>query len=162
VAKRGGLLSRRVAAEAFRQAEHLLYGIVGLALALAGFVLFVHLVYRFVYDLAVRHHGLPETLLESVDELLLVFIFAELLHTVRVVLAMDVLRTEPFLMIGIVAAIRRFLVASAEAPEVVGGPKFNDLMLELGILMGAVLALGFTIWLLRFGQRQPEELDEDG
>jgi uncharacterized membrane protein (DUF373 family) len=131
-------------------------------LAAAGFVLFTHLVFKFVSDAVAGKQNLAQSLLEAVDELLLVFIFAELLHTVRVVLAMDVLRTEPFLMVGIVAAIRRFIVASAEASGHIGGPKFDDLMMELGVLMAAVLVLGFTIWLLRFSRREPEELSEDG
>jgi len=95
-----------------------------------------------------------------VDGLLLVFIFAELLHTVRVVLAMDVLRIEPFLMVGIVAAIRRFIVASAEASEEVGRRRFDDLMLELGVLMFAVLVLGFTIWLIRHSTSERQSFDE--
>src|SRR5687767_13902588 len=94
--------TRELVADAFRQAEHLLYGVVGVALGVAGFVLFTHLVYRFVSDVAAGEQSLAQSLLEAVDELLLVFISAELLHTVRVVLAMDVLRTEPFLMVGIV------------------------------------------------------------
>ena len=136
-------------AEGFRQAEHLLYLIVGVTLAVAGFVLFGYVIYRFGHDVVVGRHDLAKSLLDAVDGLLLVFIFAELLHTVRVVISMDVLRTEPFLMVGIVAAIRRFIVASAEASGVVGSPRFNALMLELGVLMVAVLVLGFTIWLLR-------------
>jgi uncharacterized membrane protein (DUF373 family) len=160
--RKSGPWSRELVADTFRQAEHLLYAVVGLALAAAGFVLFTHLVFKFVSDAVAGKQNLAQSLLEAVDELLLVFIFAELLHTVRVVLAMDVLRTEPFLMVGIVAAIRRFIVASAEASGHIGGPKFDDLMMELGVLMAAVLVLGFTIWLLRFSRREPEELSEDG
>jgi len=87
--------------------------------------------------------------------LLLVFIFAELLHTVRAVIAHDELRTEPFLVVAIVAAIRRFIVVSAQAPEVAEDELFNRLMLELGLLMGAVLVLGVTIWLLRRSRITP-------
>ncbi|MEW6475494.1 MAG: phosphate-starvation-inducible PsiE family protein [Actinomycetota bacterium] len=136
-------------ADRFKDAEHLLYLAVGSALAVAGFVLFGEVVYQVIDDAATGRQALERSLLDAVNGLLLVFIFAELLHTVRVLVAHDELKIEPFLVVGIVAAIRRFIVVSAEAPEVAGDDLFVPLMVELGVLMGAVLVLGGTIWLLR-------------
>jgi uncharacterized membrane protein (DUF373 family) len=136
-------------AERFKDVEHLLYLVVGTTLALAGFVLFGAVVYQFFHDATIGRHGVERSLLDAVNGLLLVFIFAELLHTVRAVIAHDSLETEPFVVVGIVAAIRRFIVVSAEASEAVQEDLFARLMLELGLLMGAVLVLGCTIWLLR-------------
>lgn len=141
--------------DVFRLAEHTLYVAVGVTLAVAAFVLFGQVIYEFLHDVLVEDRGATEALLTAVDGLLLVFIFAELLHTVRVVVRDDSLRTEPFLVVGIVAAIRRFLVAGAEAAKAVGDETFGDLMLELGVLMGAVLILGVTIWLLRRDRQEP-------
>jgi uncharacterized membrane protein (DUF373 family) len=157
--------ARTAFAERFRQAEHVLYIAVGVALALAGLILFAQVVYTFVHRVVVGHPDLAASLLQGVDGLLLVFIFAELLHTVRVVIAADVLRVEPFLVVGIVAAIRRFIVANAEAVETAGRARFRDLMLELTVLVGAVLVLGFVMWLLRHSQRDSPskgELDDAG
>jgi uncharacterized membrane protein (DUF373 family) len=142
-------------AERFTDVEHLLYLVVGGTLAVAGFVLFGAVVYQFFHDVTVGRHSLERSLLDAVNGLLLVFIFAELLHTVRVVVAHDELRTEPFLVVGIVAAIRRFIVVSAQASEVVVDDLFARLMVELGLLMGAVLVLGCTIWLLRRSRSAP-------
>jgi uncharacterized membrane protein (DUF373 family) len=133
----------------FQQAEHLLYIVVGATLAVAGFALFAHVVFGFLRDVLVRDRTLSDALIDGVDGLLLVFIFAELLHTVRVVIAHDELRTEPFLIVGIVAAIRRFIVASAEAAEFMGTDRFDPLLRELAVLMGGVLVLSVAIWLIR-------------
>lgn len=142
-------------AEGFKEIEHLLYLVVGGTLAVASFVLFGEVLYQFFQDVMVDRRGLERSLLDAVNGLLLVFIFAELLHTVRVVVAHDELRTEPFLVVGIVAAIRRFIVVSAQASEVVLDDLFNRLMVELGLLVGAVLVLGCTIWLLRRSRNAP-------
>lgn len=148
-------------ADRFRQAEHLMYVVVGSTLAVAGFVLFGQVLYDFGHGLTVDDRPLAEGLLDAVNGILLVFIFAELLHTVRAVIAEDVLKTEPFLVIAIVAAVRRFIVASAEASEVVGGSHFDDLMVELGVLVGAVLVLALSIWLLRHSSRMSPGPDVD-
>jgi uncharacterized membrane protein (DUF373 family) len=147
-------------AERFKSLEHLLYIAVGVTLALGGFLLFGEVVYRFVHDVTTGEQSLGRALLNALNGLLLVFIFAELLHTVRAVIAHDALETEPFVAVAIVAAIRRFIVVSAQASEAVHQDLFNRLMLELGLLMGSVLVLGLTIWLLR--RSRPVNLRDRG
>lgn len=142
---------RRQTAGFFHHVEQLFYGAVAVALAVAGAILFGHAIYRFAA-------GVPDEPVEALalgflDTLLLVFIVTELLHTVRAVIHENVLLTEPFLIVGIVAAIRRLIVISAEASELAGTARFDDLMLESGILLAAVLALGITIFLLRHTER---------
>src|SRR6266487_414097 len=85
--------------------------------------------------------------------LLLVFIFTELINTIRVVIARRALEVEPFLIVGIVAAIRRLIVVSAEAENLLGTSRFRDVMLEIGVLAGAALVLGTTVLLLRIARR---------
>ena len=130
-----------------RYIEHGFYLSVAGAVSLAGAVLFVHVLYRFVADSGDK--DFVDHVLELLDGLLLVFIVVELLHTVRAVLDDKVLSSEPFMVVGIVAAIRRLIVISAEAPKAVGEPRFADLMLEMGLLIAAVTALGVTIAVLR-------------
>jgi hypothetical protein len=52
-----------------------------------------------------------------------------------------------------VAAIRRLIVVSAEAENLLGTARFRDVMLEIGVLAGAVLVLGATVLLLRITHR---------
>jgi hypothetical protein len=60
-----------------------------------------------------------------------------------------ILVSEPFLVVGIVAAIRRLVVVSAEAKDLFGKPEFGDAMLEIGILTGVILFLSAAIYMLR-------------
>jgi uncharacterized membrane protein (DUF373 family) len=148
----------------FQAVERLLYILVGSALALAGFILFGNVVYTWGREVFVGRRSVGDALLAGVDGLLLVFIFAELLHTVRVVVSQDELRTEPFLVVGIVAVVRRIIVASAEGSKALGSDHFHDLMIELSVLIAAVLLLSGSIALLRHqggpSPRFPKEPDE--
>lgn len=124
------------------------YVVIAVALALAGAALFVDTLYQFAVEVRQGPLELKGALLAVLDGILLVFIVAELLHTVRAVIDEATLRPEPFLVVGIVAVIRRLIVISAEAPDFLGDPRFADLMVEMGLLVGAALGLGATIFLL--------------
>lgn len=142
----------RVAA-ALQHVENGFYVLVAVALAFAGAALFVNAIYQFA--VGIGEHPLKTGILDVLDGLLLVFIVSELLHTVRTVIDDRTLRSEPFLIVGIVAVIRRLIVISAEAADFVGDPRFTDLMIEMGVLVGAALGLGVTIFLLRHGPSEP-------
>jgi uncharacterized membrane protein (DUF373 family) len=127
--------------------EFLLDTAVAFALSVGGVILFSVVVWDFF-----RHLGEEPVLaqvLELLSGLLLVFIFTELISTVRVVIARRSVQAEPFLIVGIVAAIRRLIVISAEAEDRLGTPQFRDLLLEIAVLAGTVLVLGATVLLLR-------------
>src|SRR6185436_10143601 len=109
-------------------------------------ILFFQVGWTFLTSLGGNPRGAIIQLLEG---LLLVFILAELIHTVRAVIEENVLRTEPFLIVGIVAAIRRVLVITADADRHLGKPEFRDIVMEMAVLAGAVVLLGITIYLVR-------------
>jgi hypothetical protein len=74
-----------------------------------------------------------------------------------------VLVAEPFLLVGIVAAIRRLVVVSAEAKDLIGKPEFGDAMTEIGVLTGTVVVLALAIFLLRNTTRsEPTSEHEPG
>lgn len=137
--------------------ENGFYAVIAVALALAGAALFIDTIYQFVADVRRAPLDLRGGLLDVLDGILLVFIVAELLHTVRAVIDEATLRTEPFLVVGIMAVIRRLIVISAEAPDFLGDPQFTDLMVEMGLLIGAVIGLGATIFLLRLRNSEAVE-----
>ena len=129
--------------------------VVALALIVGGTVLLGVVLYDFVRDLGqgpfVTH------VLELLSGLLLVFIFTELITTVRVVIARRRVVVEPFLIVGIVAAVRRLIVISAEAENLLGTDEFRDVILEIGVLAGTVLLLGATVLVLRIRRGEDEE-----
>jgi uncharacterized membrane protein (DUF373 family) len=132
----------------FGYVEDLFYVAVAVALSIAGVVLFGYAVYDFATNL-LNGDDVTDLVLSFLDALLLVFIVTELIHTVRAVIDQKVLVAEPFLIVGIVAAIRRLIVVSAEAKDLQGKPEFGDAMVEIGLLTGAVILLAGAIFLLR-------------
>jgi len=147
----GARRARRKAAGIFHMVEQAFYVAIAVALALAGVVLFGGTTYAFATRLGTG--DVATTVLTFLDGLLLVFIVTELIHTVRAVIDENVLTTEPFLIVGIVAAIRRIIVISAEAKARLGQPEFHQMMVEEGLLAATVVALGLTIFLLRHTTR---------
>lgn len=126
----------------------MLYGAVAAALVLAGAALFGWSIVDFARSLT-RHVSFETSILQLLDSLLLVFIVTELLHTVRGVIAQNILVAEPFLIVGVIAAIRRVIVISAESPSAIGTARFDDLVKEMVVLAAAVLVFGTVIFLLR-------------
>ena len=89
----------------------------------------------------------------------------EILHTVRISIRSHVLVAEPFLIVGLIAAIRRILVIGLEAGDLsrpeTWNPEHETLFrasaLELGLLGLLVLILVTAIYLLRRSQPISEE-----
>lgn len=145
----------------FGWVEDVFYVGVALALAIAGLILFGYAIYDFASKVVIDE--LPSLILGLLDSLLLVFIITEIIHTIRVVIDEKILVSEPFLVVGIVAAIRRLVVVSAEAKDLFGKPQFGDAMLEIGVLTATVLALGATIFMLRHTEHsEPRPKHEPG
>lgn len=114
--------------------------IVGLSLLVLG---------SSVVDFATREgRSLRSGSVELLNDLLLVLMLIEILHTVGISLRQHVLVPEPFLIVGLIAAIRRVLVLTAEqgAPSADEATAFRLIMLELGIL--AVLVVAFVFGLV--------------
>ncbi|MDQ3217129.1 MAG: phosphate-starvation-inducible PsiE family protein [Actinomycetota bacterium] len=148
---------RHRASTIMRGAEDALYIAVSLVLAVAGLILFGNGLYAFASTF--REGELSSTVLDLLDAMLLVFIVTELIHTISAVIRERVLLTEPFLIVGIVAAIRRLVLISAEAKDLLGKPEFPDAMLEIGVLTAAIVLLSFSIFLLRHTTRSEPRPD---
>lgn len=107
-----------------------------------------------------------ETLL-VLDQLLVVLMLVEILHTVRIYIHSHILITEPFLVVGLVASIRRILVITLEAATLTKGgtwsPEsasiFRASMIELGLLGLLILILVFSIALLRRFAPPPKNIE---
>jgi hypothetical protein len=96
--------------------------------------------------------------LRVLDQLLLVLMLVEILHTVRISIRSHILVIiEPFLVVGLIASIRRILVISLEAAALTtggtwtteGASIFRSSMIELGLLGLLILILVVSITLLR-------------
>ena len=106
----------------------------------------------------------PNSLVTLLDSLLLVFIFVELLYAVRTTLTERQIVAEPFLIAGILTAIKEIIVLSVKAAnEYLGkGPEFARALTEIGVLGGLVAVLSLSAVLLRRKEKEPEENSGDG
>ncbi|MCU1292126.1 MAG: hypothetical protein JWP08_976 [Bryobacterales bacterium] len=108
-----------------------------------------------------------DTVLHIIDRMLLVLMLVEILHTVRISIRSHVLVTEPFLIVGLIATIRRILVITLETANLTspetwaksGEAIFRASLIELGLLGLLVLVLATAIYLLR---RSPPAEEEFG
>jgi len=100
--------------------EFLIDAAVAIALTVGGVILLGVVLYDFVRGLG--RDPFNGLVLELLSGLLLVFIFTELISTIRVAIARRSVTVEPFLIVGMVAAIRRLIVISAEAENLLGTP----------------------------------------
>ncbi len=104
--------------------------------------------------------GPLETALVVLDRVLLIFIFAELLNTIGVTIRESEIVAEPFILIGLIAVVRRILAVTVDIEQSLGTPKFEDLILELGVLTALVLALAAALYFTR--RMTPEETGVSG
>ena len=109
----------------------------------------------------INEGGIDSALL-ILDRVLLVFIIAELLYTLRLSLARTQLILEPFLIIGLVAVVRRVLVVTAQAERILSeGGNLEPILWELGVLAGLVISLAVALSLARRHGDGPRELQAD-
>ena len=95
--------------------------------------------------------SLTANIVPLLDRLLLILLVVELLYTVQVSFREHGLIPEPFLLVGLIAAIRRVLVLTAEFGEVRDQTDivFQHLVVELAVLTFLIVALVVSLVLLR-------------
>jgi uncharacterized membrane protein (DUF373 family) len=81
--------------------------------------------------------------IELLDRILLILLVIELLYTVRVSFHEHGLLAEPFLVVALIAVIRRILVITAEIAHLpqAGDPIFRLAIIELGVLTLMIVVL---------------------
>jgi uncharacterized membrane protein (DUF373 family) len=105
----------------------------------------------------IRAWTISAEVFDVLDRLLFVLMVVEILHTVSISIRSHILVTEPFLVVGLIASIRRILVITLEVSALTKGGSwagqsesiFRASMIELGLLGILILVLVFSITLLR-------------
>jgi len=131
-----------------------------LAIALALSVPIVMLVFSAALSmLEVSEVGVLQTALSVLDRVLLAFIFVELIDTVRItVRERGILIAEPFLLVGLIAVVRRILLLTAEL-ERVSAEEFRNMLIELGVMTGLVIVLTIALYFTRRMRLSEKELE---
>ncbi|HZZ33583.1 MAG TPA: phosphate-starvation-inducible PsiE family protein [Phenylobacterium sp.] len=152
------------AGSVFLTVEVLAYVVLGVMLAIAVLV-GVGGAAVSLWD-AIQARGETEALVLAIDRLLFVLMVVEIMHTVRVSFRSGRLVCEPFLIVGLIASIRRVLVITLETSQAHQAGKWNpdaqallnSTMLELTVLGGLILVMVISIYMLRRSDREHGEL----
>jgi len=133
----------------FSWAENAIYLLIGIILLMAVLFLFYDVIMSFFR----LHDSLVREIVEVLDKTLLIMMMVEILYTIRISLKEHVLNPEPFIIVAMIAAIRRILVISVEVayePEM-----FTPYMIEISILGVLIPILVGSIILMRRLGSQP-------
>lgn len=149
---------RESIARIFTSVEDVVYIALALLLAAALLSLLVDAGLAFARALAAGLSGL--NIIPFLDRALLVLMVVEILYTVQVSFREHVLVPEPFLLVALIASVRRIIVLTAELGELArrGGDAFRGAMIETALVAGVILALAGALVILR--KRHPQAVAE--
>jgi len=142
-------ISRAWIARAFTIVEDVVYVGLGLLLAASAIALLINGTVSFAQNLV--SGTLTQNIITLLDRILLVLLVVELLYTVQVSFREHTVAPEPFLLVGMIAAIRRVLVLTAEfghTPQP-NPAAFQTFITELAVLTVLILVLVVSLMLLR-------------
>jgi uncharacterized membrane protein (DUF373 family) len=134
----------------FTRVEDVTYVGLGVLLAVSALFLLIAAAWTLIEGLSFS--GVSKDLtVEVVDQILLVLLIIEILSTVQVSFREHVLTPEPFLVVGLIAAIRRILIITAEFsnPSEILEAAFRNAMFELGLLTVLIFSLVFSLHFLK-------------
>lgn len=142
--------TRQWIARGFSAVEDVVYIGLGIILASAAIVLLGSAVISFGQSLMAN--SLYTDIIVLLDRILLILLIVELLYTVQVSFREHALIPEPFLLIGLIAAIRRVLVITAEFGQTgaKAEPAARYFIMELGVLTVLIVALAISLFALRW------------
>jgi uncharacterized membrane protein (DUF373 family) len=148
----------RAAAQVLRFAERAMFALVGLLLAAAALTLAVRSL-AVVYELIVSSSAQTIALTAHfLDMILLILMLAEIIYTVTISLRGAVLSPQPFLIVGLIAVIRRILVMTVEEVQNDGRAQngwITQSSVDLAVLTLVVMAFVFAIYLLERKRGEP-------
>lgn len=144
--------ARQLVATAFSRLQDVVYVGLGVLLGVSAVVLLL----QGGVELArgVRDGVDAATIVTLLDWILLALMVVELLYTVQVSFREHALVPEPFLLLALIAAVRRILVITAEFGAQARPPEelFRHVMWELALLTVLIVVLVGSVVILR---RQP-------
>jgi len=112
---------------------------------------------------AVTNWTAEHGILRVIDRLLFALMLVEILHTVRASMRSGGLTCEPFLVVGLIASIRRVLVITLQSSETTntggfteaGEKLFRASMLELGVLAALIMVMVVAIYIVHKARAKP-------
>ena len=149
---------REAVARVFSAVEDVVYVVLGLLLAAGLAALLLDAALAFWRGFAAGLSSM--NIVPFLDRTLLVLMVVEILYTVQVSFREHLLIPEPFLLVALIASVRRIIVLTAELGELArkGGEAFRAAMIETALVAAVILALGGALVILR--KRHPQAVAE--
>jgi uncharacterized membrane protein (DUF373 family) len=144
----------------FSVVEDVVY--IGLGILLAGVALALLVSTAITFGHNLWAHTSVTDIISLLDQILLILLVVELLYTVQVSFREHALIPEPFLIVGLIAAIRRVLVLTAEVSHVGvnAGTAGTYFLMELGVLTLLIMSLVLSLYVLQ--RRDGKNVASDG
>lgn len=137
-------------ARVFSGVEDLVYIGLGVLLAGSAIVLLAGTFFDFGHSLMMGQF--TSSIIRLLDQILLILLVVELLYTVQVSFREHAVMPEPFLLVGLIASIRRVLILTAEVGQPgakVDSSALQHFVMELGVLTLLIVALTVSLFVLR-------------
>jgi len=126
----------------FKVCEDFIYLLIGALLIVTALFLVYGTIKNFFH-----YSAGAEFIIGILDNILLILMIIEIFYTIRVSIKEHSLCAEPFLIVALIAAVRRILVISVETAYM--ADKFNHHMIEISILGGLIFIFVVSTILLR-------------
>ncbi|MFZ1289052.1 MAG: phosphate-starvation-inducible PsiE family protein [Melioribacteraceae bacterium] len=125
--------------------EYVIYLIIILFL-IVGSVLLIYDEITSIIQFTVSENSI-QRIIDIIAKTLVLLMIIEIMYTVRISIKLHTLCAEPFLIIGLIASIRRILIISIETSYKY--ELFQNHMIEIGILVALIFIFVIAIVLLR-------------
>jgi uncharacterized membrane protein (DUF373 family) len=141
--------ARLLIVQGLSSVEDVVYVGLGVLLAIAAITLLLAAFKSFAG--ALLAHSLSGQVVSLLDQILLILLIVELLYTVQVSFREHGLVAEPFVVVALIAAIRRVLIITAEVAKLpdAGGTVFRQTIIELALLTVMVLVFVSSLLMLQ-------------
>ncbi len=148
---------RRGLGQGLAVVEDIVYAGLGVLLSVVAFALLFAALKNFANVLLAG--SLSGQIVALLDQLLLILLIIELLYTVQVSFREHALLVEPFLVVALIAVIRRILVLTAELPKLpeAAGAVFTHALVELALLTMMVVVLVAALILVQRQSKQRQQ-----
>ncbi len=125
-----------------------IYLVTAFLLAATAVVLVVATAWKLFSSLP--HGAVQSEALKALDTLLLVLMIVELLHTIRLFIVEHALVPEPFLIVALIAGVRRLLILTTEASQYIQTQpeQFRMALREMTLLTVSFLLIAVSIVVL--------------
>jgi uncharacterized membrane protein (DUF373 family) len=147
-------VARRHVVNGLSLVEDLVYVGLGVLLAAGALALLISAFRSSV--VAIFSHSFASQVVGLLDQILLVLLIIELLYTVQVSFREHGLLAEPFLVVALIAVIRRVLVLTAEVPKLpqAGEEVFRHALLEMALLTVMIAVLVGSLVVMQWQARR--------